>query len=147
MDAFKNNKWLTLWVSHWIIHSTNSFKTRMHSKIKKWLSLWVSQWIIHSTNSLKSRMHSKIKKWLTFWLRHWIIHSNDLFKNIDSFRNISARKTFKPSILIFVLEIFSFGGAKITANFVSVLTSCLQNGWIKERSHYCIHLTNIPESC
>ncbi len=85
-------KQVTLWLDHWIIHSSDLIKPKMFFKKTlvlcraKQLTLW---YMIESLNHSLKR----------FIQKHWFIQerdfmsgllnhdSNDLFKNTDSFRN------------------------------------------------------------
>ncbi len=49
--------------------------------ILQWLT--ASQWIIGSTDSFKTLIHSGMNKWLSLWMNHWIILSNNLFKTLN----------------------------------------------------------------
>ncbi len=90
----EQNNWLSLWVNHWIIHSTNLLKTLIDLRTKQMTlihrfiqmihsrtlidsrSLWVNHWIIHSTNLFKtSRSETTDSFWVTYWLIHKIICS------------------------------------------------------------------------
>ncbi len=59
-------------MKQWILHSIDSFW--FIQEWNKWLYLWVSFWIIYSTDSLKNT-HWKWKKWPLLWVRFWIIPS------------------------------------------------------------------------
>ncbi len=54
------DKWLCLWVSHWINHSNDLFKHWFIQKVNN--SLWVIHWIVHSNGSFKTLVTSKTIK-------------------------------------------------------------------------------------
>lgn len=90
-------------MSHWIIHSKDSFKTLIHSGTKQGMSeelnhslnrsdqkhwfiseqnkKWVSIWIIHSTHSWKTLVYSVV--FMSDSLSHsfiWFVQNTDIFK-------------------------------------------------------------------
>ncbi len=69
----KQIKWLSLWMSHWIIDSLDSLKQSFFQKRIKRLSLWwVSESLTHSIHSNSSFFQKRIK-WLSLWMSLWII--------------------------------------------------------------------------
>ncbi len=109
------NNWLSLWVSHWIIELTDSFKNTeslrnqtMTTFMSESLNHWVN-WFIQKTESLgmkqlsvfmseslnhwvnwfvqKYRITQEPNNWVSLWVSHWIIELTDLFKNNESLRN------------------------------------------------------------
>ncbi len=97
-----------IWISHWIIRSTDSFKNTDSFRNEPYGCLWMSNWIIRSTDLFKNAKsfrnelvtesfaqlnHSQCRFIQErnlcdcLWMSHWIIRSTDFFKNADSFRN------------------------------------------------------------
>ncbi len=106
----KQVNWLSLWTSHWIIDSLDSFKRLIHSETSQLavlmnepLNHWLTRFIQtadsfrnksigspyeRATESLTHSIHSngwfiqKQVNWLSLWTSHWIIDSLDSFKRL-----------------------------------------------------------------
>ncbi len=61
---------------------------------------WVSHWIIHSRDSFKKHWFIHVMKRVESWVSHWIIHSRDSFKNTDSSSNETSQSEWVIESLI-----------------------------------------------
>ncbi len=115
----KRVKWRSLWTSHWIIDSLDSFKhvdsfsnessDGPYERVTESLthSIRSNMWIHSETSQVTVLMNESLNHWLTrfvqtrgfiqkrvkwrsLWTSHWIIDSLDSFKHVDSFRNESS---------------------------------------------------------
>lgn len=89
------DKWPSLWVNHWVIHShdcsKHSFIQEQHKCMKHWLihsgtNLWEKS-MNHSLKRFKHLFNQEQSK--RIWENQKSISENDYFKNTDSFSNKS----------------------------------------------------------
>lgn len=97
-DCLERNKWLSIWVSHWVLDLIDLFK---------------------NTNSFVNETNDSLTEG-----SHWSIYTNDSFKNTDPFRNESEwviklftqcihtktlilSRTKQMTVYIIVIELFT----------------------------------------
>ncbi len=134
LEIIRNN-WITLWVSHWIIYSTDSgmiywlYKWVIESftwRIQEQLNYFMNESLNHLLNRLRNN-------WMTLWVSHWIIYLTD--------------SGTIELLYEWVIESFTWQSQEQLTDFMSEslnhLLDRLRNNWMTLWvSHWIIYLTD-----